>query len=128
LQNSSDFVHNPPYGGYKANENDSKIRIVKIIGLKRSIENRKVRNMSSIVNVRTSDNYRLLIDFEDGSKLTFNMQRMVETIPFFRLKDPSSFQSVKFDEKSVYWDVSDGKPEYLPLKLSIDTILFSLRN
>jgi len=84
--------------------------------------------MSSIVNVKTSDDYKLLIDFEDGSNLTFNMQKMVEAIPYFRLKDPSSFRAVKFDEKSVYWNAPDGKPEYLPLKLSIDTILFSLRN
>lgn len=70
----------------------------------------------------------LLIDFDDGSSITFNMQKMVEKIPYFRLKDLSSFRAVKFDEKSVYWDTSDGKPEYLPLRLSVDAILFSLRN
>lgn len=83
--------------------------------------------MSKIVNVRTSDDYKLLIDFDDGSSIIFNMQKMVETIPYFRLKDPSGFRAVKFDGKSVYWDTSDGKPEYLPLRLSIDSILFSLR-
>ena len=83
--------------------------------------------MSSIVNVRTSNDYKLLIDYDDGSSITFNMQKMVETIPYFRLKNPASFEAVKFDGKSVYWEASDGKPEYIPLKLSIDTILFSLR-
>lgn len=83
--------------------------------------------MSKIINVHASDDYKLLIDFEDGSSITFNMQKMVKTIPYLRLKDPTSFQTVKFDEKSVYWDAEDEKREYLPLRLSVDTILFSLR-
>lgn len=84
--------------------------------------------MSRMVRVQGSDDYKLLIDFEDGSNITFNMQRLVKTIPYFRLKDPASFQAVKFDEKSVYWDAEDQKPEYLPLRISIDSILFSLRD
>ena len=84
--------------------------------------------MSKIVDVHGSDDYKLLIDFEDGSNITFNMQKLVRTIPYFRLNDLVSFQTVKFDTKSVYWDAEDQKPEYLPLRLSIDTILFSLRD
>ncbi|WHH60957.1 DUF2442 domain-containing protein [Petroclostridium sp. X23] len=84
--------------------------------------------MSKMVSVYASDDYKLLIDFEDGSNITFNMQKLVRTIPYFRLKDLPSFRMVKFDEKSVYWDAVDGIPEYLPLRLSIDTILFSLRD
>lgn len=84
--------------------------------------------MSKIVGVHGSDDYKLLIDFEDGSNITFNMQKLVRTIPYFRLNDLVSFQTVKFDTKSVYWDAEDQKPEYLPLRLSIDTILFSLRD
>lgn len=83
--------------------------------------------MSRIVNVRARDDYKLLIDFEDGSNIIFNMQKMVGTIPYLRLKDLSSFRTVKFDGKSVYWDAADEEPEYFPLRLSIDTILFSLR-
>lgn len=83
--------------------------------------------MGKIVNVRAGEDYRLLIDFDDGSSLIFNMQRMVRTLPYFGLQDSASFQAVKFDDKSVYWDAPDGKPEYLPLKLSLDNILFSLR-
>jgi len=84
--------------------------------------------MSKIVDVHGSDDYKLLIDFEDGSNITFNMQKLVRTIPYFRLNDLVSFQTVKFDTKSVYWDAEDQKPEYLPLRLSIDEILFSLRD
>jgi len=84
--------------------------------------------MSKIVSVHGSDDYKLLIDFEDGSNITFNMQKLVRTIPYIRLKDLASFQTVKFDKKSVYWGAEDEKLEYLPLRLSVDTILFSLRD
>ena len=84
--------------------------------------------MSKIVNVHGSDDYMLLIDFEDGSSITFNMQKLVKTIPYCRLKDPKSFRTVKFKEKSVYWNDGEDKQEYLPVKLSVDTILFSLRD
>ncbi len=83
--------------------------------------------MSKIVNVSAGDDYKLLIDFEDGSSITYNMQKLVRTIPYLRLKDSSSFQAVKFDAESVYWDAEDEKAEYFPLRLSVDTILFSLR-
>lgn len=84
--------------------------------------------MSKIAGVHGSDDYKLLIDFEDGSNITYNMQKLVKTIPYFRLKDLTCFQAVKFDEKSVYWEAADEKPEYIPLRLSVDTILFSLRD
>ena len=83
--------------------------------------------MGKILNVRAAEDYKLLIDFDDGSNLIFNMQKMVRTIPYVRLQDPACFQIVKFDDKSVYWDAPGEKPEYLPLKLSVDSILFSLR-
>ncbi|HYE68537.1 MAG TPA: DUF2442 domain-containing protein [Anaerovoracaceae bacterium] len=84
--------------------------------------------MSRMISVQGSDDYKLLIDFEDGSNIAFNMQKLIKTIPYCRLKDPTSFQAVKFDEKSIYWDAEDQKPEYIPLRISIDSILFSLRD
>jgi len=84
--------------------------------------------MSKIKNVHGSDDYKLFIDFEDGSSITYNMQKLVKSIPYFRLKDMSSFKAVKFDGKSIYWDDAGKPSEYLPLRLSIDTILFSLRD
>jgi len=84
--------------------------------------------MSKIVSVLASDDYKLLIDFNDGSNITYNMQKLVETIPYFRLKDLSSFRAVKFDEKCVYWDAGNEKQEYFPLRISVDAILFSLRD
>ena len=84
--------------------------------------------MSKIISVQGSEDYKLLIEFEDESKVVFNMQKMVKTLPFLRLNDLTSFQAVKFDGKSVYWEPVDEKPEYFPLRLSIDKILFSLRD
>lgn len=84
--------------------------------------------MSRIVNVHARDDYKLLIDFEDGSNITFNMQKLINTIPYSRLKELSNFQTVKFDEKSVYWEAGDEKPEYYPVRLSVDKVLFSLRD
>lgn len=84
--------------------------------------------MSRIVNVHGSYDYKLLIDFEDGSSITYNMQKLVGTLPYYRLSDIACFQSVKFDDKSVYWEAADKKPEYFPLRIGIDAILFSLRD
>lgn len=84
--------------------------------------------MSKIEHVHASDDYKLLIDFEDGSKIIYNMQKMIKTLPYLRLQELSSFQTFMFDEKIIYWGATDNKKEYFPLKLSIDNILFSLRD
>jgi len=83
--------------------------------------------MSRIKCVHASDDFKLLIDFDDGSRIIFNMQKMLKTLPYLRLNDLSNFQMVRFDEKSVYWDAANNKLEYFPLRLSLDNILFSLR-
>ncbi|MEA4925966.1 MAG: DUF2442 domain-containing protein [Syntrophomonadaceae bacterium] len=80
-----------------------------------------------IMNVRTTDDYRLLIDFGEGNQVSFNMRRMVETLPYLRLKDPEVFKSVKFEDKAVYWDPPDEKPEIFPMRITVDEILFALR-
>ncbi len=80
-----------------------------------------------ITNVCATEDYRLLIDFEEGNQVIFNMQRMVETLPYQRLKNPDTFKSVRFEDKAVYWEPSDGKPEIVPLRFTVDSILFTLR-
>lgn len=80
-----------------------------------------------ITNVCATNDYRLLIDFEEGNQVTFNMQRMVETIPYYRLSDLDTFKSVRFEDKAVYWVPPDEKPEILPTRITVDEILFSLR-
>ena len=80
-----------------------------------------------ITDVRAADNYILIIEFEGGSCVNFSMKRMVETIPYMRLRDPVAWKSVKFEDKAVYWDSPDGKPEIVPMRVTADEILFSLR-
>jgi len=84
--------------------------------------------MSKIVSVHANDDYKLLVVFEDGSSINYNMQKMVKTMPYLRLRDTACFQDVRFDEKYVYWEPEDGKQALFPLRLSIDNILFSLRD
>lgn len=80
-----------------------------------------------ITNVHATDDYKLLIDFEEGNQVSFNMRRMVETLPYLRLKNPEIFKSVKFEDKAIYWDPPDEKPEIFPLRITVDSILFTLR-
>ena len=80
-----------------------------------------------ITNVCATDDYRLLIDFEKGNRVVFNMRRMVETLPYYRLNDPDTFKAVRFEDKAVYWEAPDGKPEIIPMRITVDEILFSLR-
>ncbi|MPN20917.1 hypothetical protein SDC9_168296 [bioreactor metagenome] len=55
------------------------------------------------------------------------MQRMVETLPYLRLQNKEVFRAVRFEDKAVYWDPPDGKPEIFPLRITVDSILFTLR-
>lgn len=80
-----------------------------------------------ITNVQATDHYILLIEFEGGSRINFSMKRMVETLPYMRLRDSDTWESVKFEDKAVYWAPPDGKPEIIPIRFTVDEILFSLR-
>ncbi|WP_312613534.1 DUF2442 domain-containing protein [Oscillibacter sp.] len=80
-----------------------------------------------ITNVCATEDYKLLIDFEEGNQVIFNMQRMVETLPYLRLRNEEVFRAVRFEDKAVYWDPPDEKPEIFPLHITVDTILFTLR-
>lgn len=84
--------------------------------------------MSKIVCVQAGDDYKILISFEDGSSINYNMQKLVGTLPYLKLKDLKCFQGVRFNEKYVYWEPEEGKQVLFPLRLSVDNILFSLRD
>lgn len=80
-----------------------------------------------ITAVQATDDHSLLIDFEQGNRVTFSMKRMVETIPYMRLSNLDVFRAVRFEDKAVYWDPPDERPEYMPMRITVDEILFSLR-
>lgn len=54
-----------------------------------------------ITKVHATDDYKLLIDFEGSNQISFNIQRMVETIPFFGLRDLKVFKNVKFVQSGL---------------------------
>jgi hypothetical protein len=92
------------------------------VGRKRGVE-----IMCKIIRAVANENYTVTIEFEGGSSIIYNMQKHVKTLPFVKLKDLSSFEQVKFDEKSIYWEEENDKKNIIPFRLSIDNILFSLR-
>ncbi len=80
-----------------------------------------------ITNVRAMDSHRLLIDFEEGNRVVFNMERMAETHPCGRLKNLETFRAVRFEDKAIYWEAPGEKPGILPIRFTVNSILFSLR-
>lgn len=84
--------------------------------------------LSKIVDIAANEDYTLTIEFEQGSKLIFNMQNQIKILPYMRLRDVAFFKTAKFDDKSIYWEDAPDRPGIIPLRLSLDNILFSLRD
>jgi hypothetical protein len=85
--------------------------------------------LSKIIDVKPCNDNSILIEFEHGNKILFNMERLIKTMPYQRLKDPDIFKTVKFDERAVFWDEEENeKIRLFPLRLSLDNILFTLRD
>lgn len=80
--------------------------------------------MSRIISVIPNDDYTLQVEFENGSKILFNMQVLVKTIPYARLQELEYFKRVEFDEKALFWREST----MLPIRLTVDNMLFSIRD
>lgn len=84
--------------------------------------------MSSILKVTPGDDYTLLIEFEQGNKVLFNMRPMLKSLPFRILNDPARFKNIKLEEKAVLWPGPAGTGEsIIPLRLTVDNILFAIR-
>lgn len=85
--------------------------------------------VSKIIGVTPHENYTLTLSFDDGSELKFNMQNKVETIQFHKLKENELFAKVRFSDKSIFWaEEEPSARETCPLRLTLDNILFSLRD
>lgn len=84
--------------------------------------------MAKILKVTPNDDYTLLVEFEDGNKIIFNMRDMIKTIPFSSLEDLNRFKNVKVEGKTISWPepVPDEK-SIIPLLLTVDNILFTIR-
>ena len=85
--------------------------------------------MSKILKVTPNDDYTLLMEFEHGNKIIFNMRDIINTIPFSSLEDINRFKDVTVEEKAISWPepVPDEK-SIIPLRLTLDNILFAIRD
>lgn len=84
--------------------------------------------MSKILKVTPNDDYTLLVEFEHGNKIIFNMREIIKTIPFSSLVDLSRFKDVTVEEKAISWpEPVPGEKSIIPLRLTVDNMLFTIR-
>ena len=84
--------------------------------------------MSKMLKVTPNDDYTLLVEFEHGNKIIFNMQDMIKTIPYNSLADSARFKAITLEDKAICWpDPMRGKKTMLPIRLTVDNMLFTIR-
>jgi len=84
--------------------------------------------MGKILKVTPNDDYTLLIEFEQGNRILFNMQPMLKSLPYRSLIDLTRFKNIKLEEKAICWpDPVNGGESIVPLRLTVDNILFTIR-
>jgi hypothetical protein len=84
--------------------------------------------MHKILKVTPNDDYSLLIEFEQGDKILFNMREHIKSIPFSSLEDLSRFKNIQVEERAICWpDPMPGQKSIIPLRLTVDNILFAIR-
>lgn len=84
--------------------------------------------MSKMLKVTPGDDYTLLVEFEHGNRILFNMKDLIETMPYSSLKDLSHFRDITLEEKAILWpDPIPGEAALYPIRLTVDNILFAIR-
>lgn len=84
--------------------------------------------MGKILKVTPNNDYTLLIEFEHGNEILFNMKPMLKSLPYRSLNDLARFKNVTFQEKAIYWpNPADTDESIVPLRLTVDNILFTIR-
>jgi len=81
--------------------------------------------VSKLVGVTPNDDYTLLIEFERGNRILFNMERIVKTLPYQALSDLELFRKVRMEKPSVCWD-TELTP--IPIRFTVENILFAIRD
>ena len=57
------------------------------------------------------------------------MQRLIKTIPYNALNDFERFKNIKVEDKALYWDdIGTPGQTLMPVRLTIDNILFAIRD
>lgn len=84
--------------------------------------------MSKILKVTPNDDYTLLVEFEQGNTLLFDMKPMLKSLPFRVLNDLSRFKNFTLEEKAIFWPgPAAGEESIVPLRLTVDNMLFTIR-
>jgi hypothetical protein len=77
--------------------------------------------MGKILNVTPNDDYTLLVEFEHGNKILFNMKPMLKSLPYQSLNDLTRFKNITLEKKAICWpnpvDTDEG---IVPLRLTLD--------
>ena len=85
-------------------------------------------SMSKMIKVTPNDDYTLLVEFDDGHKIIFDMKDLIKTMPYSSLKDLERFRDITLEEKAIRWpDPVKGKPSLYPIRLTVDNMLFTIR-
>ena len=84
--------------------------------------------MSKMLKVTPNDDYTLLVEFEHGNKIIFNMQPLINTMPYYSLNDLERFKDITIEEKAIRWpDPVPGQKSIMPVRLTVDNMLFTIR-
>jgi hypothetical protein len=68
------------------------------------------------------------VEFEYGNKIVFNMLELIKTTPYCSLMDIDRFRDITLEEKAYrVAQPHPGKSTVLPLRLTVDNMLFAIR-
>ena len=56
------------------------------------------------------------------------MQRMIKTIPYNALNDLQRFKKVTVEDKALCWNDLGAGQTMIPVRLTVDNILFAIRD
>lgn len=87
-----------------------------------------VRVISRIVKVVPKDDYMLLIEFEYGNSILFNMQKLIRTMPYQSLVDKENFKKIRVEDKAICWETGENQQLMIAVRLTVDNILFHIRD
>lgn len=84
--------------------------------------------MAKITRATPEQGYVLRIEFEGGSSVIFNMSELIKTLPYYSLNDLERFRDFTVEPKAIRWkDVEVPGQAPMPVRLTVDTILFAIR-
>jgi hypothetical protein len=85
--------------------------------------------MSKILKVTPNDDYTLLVEFECGNKIIFNMRNKIKTLSFNSLEDLNRFKDITLEENAIRWpEPVPGETSIFPLRITVDNMLFTIRD